>query len=192
MQLRIHPRFLTLLALAVLVLAVSCSSSATPVPHTPTTAPKAPTVAPKAPTAAPTNTPAATAPTKAPATAVPTTVASAATAAPVATTAPVAPTAVPATLPAGTIDLNKILPAGPGRDLFLNNCTSCHAFVCSVEGQRTADNWGTIQANHVDKLAGLSEADYKAVFAYLVTNFNDKTPAPKLPPELAGMVCSAQ
>jgi hypothetical protein len=184
MQLKIHPRFLTLLALGALVLAVSCSSSATPVPHTPTTAPR--TATPTAQKAAPTNTPAATAPTKPVATALPT------AAVPAATAQAVTPTAVPATLPAGTIDLDKILPAGKGRDLFLNNCTSCHAFVCSVEGQRTADIWGTIQANHSDKLTGMNEGDYKAVFAYLVANFNDKTPAPKLPPELAGITCSAQ
>lgn len=90
------------------------------------------------------------------------------------------------------MDLSKILPAGAGRDLFLNNCTSCHAFVCSVNGQRTADNWSTIQANHQDKVGGMSDADYKTLFAYLIANFNDKKPAPVLPPELAGMVCSAQ
>jgi mono/diheme cytochrome c family protein len=88
--------------------------------------------------------------------------------------------------------MSKIFPPGAGRDLFLSNCTSCHAFVCSVEGQRSADNWGPIKANHMDKVAGLSEADYNTLFAYLIANFNDKTPAPKLPPELAGMVCSAQ
>lgn len=169
MLLKIHPRFLPILALSALVLAVSCSGGATPVAT--------------APTVAPTTAPVPTVPPKPVATAVP------ATAVPTATALPVTPTAVPASPPSGKVDLNKILPAGAGRDLFVNNCTSCHSFVCSVEGQRTADHWSTVQAIHKDKVPALSEADYGTLFAYLVANFNDKTPAPELPPELAGMGC---
>ena len=184
MHLRIHPRLLTLLALGALALVVACSSSATPVPHTPTTAPKTATPAP--PKTAPTNTPAATVPPKPVATAIP------ATAVPAATAQPVPPAASPTPGQSGTIDMNKIFPAGAGRDLFLNNCTSCHAFVCATNAQLTADGWGTIRANHLDKVGGMSDADYATLFAYLIANFNDKKPVPVLPPELAGLVCSAQ
>lgn len=90
------------------------------------------------------------------------------------------------------VDMNKILPPGKGQSLLLNNCTSCHSFVCAVTGQRTADYWQTIKLGHTERVSGLAAADYDLLFSYLAENFNDKKPVPELPPALKDLGCSAQ
>jgi mono/diheme cytochrome c family protein len=84
---------------------------------------------------------------------------------------------------AGT--LPQILPPGKGQSLLLENCSSCHSAVCAVKGQRPAGRWAGLKEDHKDKVTGLSDADMNTLFAYLVENFNDTRPEPKLPPELA-------
>lgn len=76
--------------------------------------------------------------------------------------------------------------------MLLNNCTSCHSFVCAVTGQRTVDYWQTVKTGHRERVSSLSDDDFNALFTYLADNFNDKKPVPALPPELAGLGCSAQ
>lgn len=84
---------------------------------------------------------------------------------------------------AGT--LPQILPPGKGQTLLLENCSSCHSAVCAVKGQRPTGRWAGLKEDHKDKVTGLSEGDMNTLFAYLVENFNDTKPEPKLPPELA-------
>jgi hypothetical protein len=198
------------LIIATMLLVTACS---TPAPAAPTvlaspTALPQPTAAPA--TSAPTAVPPTAIPTQVPPTTAPTTAPTvAATAAPT-----TAPTATPTTAPtraatsaptvaaqpttsssggqSGKINLDAILPAGKGRDLLLNNCTSCHSFVCAVVGQRTVDYWETVKLGHKERVSSLSTDDVNTLFTYLETNFNDKKPIPQLPPELAGVGCSAQ
>jgi hypothetical protein len=72
-----------------------------------------------------------------------------------------------------------LFPAGPGRDLVMNNCTSCHNVACSAMGQRTADRWDSLRDAHRDRVSG---ADVNAIFAYLKTNFGPDKPEPRIPP----------
>jgi hypothetical protein len=72
-----------------------------------------------------------------------------------------------------------IFPAGAGRDLVMNNCTSCHNVACSAIGQRTAERWDSLRDAHRDRVSG---ADVNAIFAYLKTNFGADKPEPKIPP----------
>jgi hypothetical protein len=88
--------------------------------------------------------------------------------------------------------LDAVIPPGEGRELLFNNCTACHSVVCSLIGQRTAGNWGTVRAGHSDRVPGLSEADQDILYAYLIENFGDQKPEPDLPPELREQGCSAQ
>ncbi len=167
-----------------LLKATAAPATSTAMPATATTAPSA-TLPPATSTLAP-------AATSQPTTAVPTsspTVRSG--------TATVAPTA--AATSASTsgaqsdkVDMNAILPPGKGQVLLLNNCTSCHSFVCAIKGQRTADYWQTIKNGHRERVSGLSDDDYNALFSYLAENFNDKKPVPELPPALQDLGCSAQ
>ncbi len=89
----------------------------------------------------------------------------------------------------GTVDLDKILPPGKPRDLLLGYCDSCHPWACSVVGQREVDVWETIKVGMRVKVPNISDDDLNAVFAYLEANFNDKKPAPELPPEFANPAC---
>jgi len=82
------------------------------------------------------------------------------------------------------VDINKIFPAGPGRELVLNNCTSCHTFVPIVILQMNKDEWERSSRNHRSRVPGLSDDEFKTLYAYLVANFNPDHPVPALPKEL--------
>ncbi len=186
------------LVIAVTLMATSCAA--------PTASPAAPAAV-----ASPTSLPQATQPPAIP-TSPPTatTQLATATSVPTATAQPASVTAMPTvaatTVPSATaqpsstssvgqsgkIDMNKILPPGKGQTLLLDNCTSCHSFVCAVIGQRTVDYWKTVETGHRDRVPSLSDDDFNTLFAYLEANFNDTKPVPELPPELAGLGCSAQ
>jgi len=73
----------------------------------------------------------------------------------------------------------EVFPAGPGRDLVMNNCTSCHNVACSAIGQRTPDRWDSLRDAHRERVSG---ADVDAIFTYLKTNFGPDKPEPKIPP----------
>ena len=113
---------------------------------------------------------------------------------------PIAPSTGTATLAAlasstpqsgDKINLDAIAPPGRERDLILENCGTCHSFICPFRGQRTVEHWQTIKQDMRDKVSQLSEQDYAALFAYLETNFNDQKPEPNLPPELQQLGCSS-
>ncbi len=84
-----------------------------------------------------------------------------------------APAAAAAKAPETVADL---FPPGPGRDLVLNNCTSCHSAACSVIGQRTADRWEALKTSHADRVG--SPGDLDTLFNYLKTHFSDAQPEP--------------
>lgn len=127
------------------------------------------------------------------ATSVPATLTSApAMATPVAATATSAPATATAASGTQWVNLDEIFPQGKGRDLVLNNCTSCHSFVCYVIGQRPVEHWETIKRGHRDKTPSLSSENYDALFAYLAENFNDTKPEPKLPQQLRDLGCVTQ
>jgi mono/diheme cytochrome c family protein len=88
-----------------------------------------------------------------------------------------APAAAPA--PSEYKTVADVFPAGTGRDLVMNNCTSCHNVACSAIGQRTAERWDSLREAHRDRV---SAADVDAIFSYLKTNFGPDQPEPKLPP----------
>jgi hypothetical protein len=114
------------------------------------------------------------------------------TSAPPEEAAPPAQSAQPATPAApegggGTsnrIDINAIFPAGPGRDLALNNCQNCHTFVPLVILQMDEAAWTRNSVDHRPRVTGLSDDDFKTLYDYLKANFNPSRPVPALPQEL--------
>lgn len=80
--------------------------------------------------------------------------------------------------------MDEIFPPGPGRDLALNNCTSCHNITPIVTLQMTKDAWARNATEHRERVVALSDADFAALYEYLVANFNPDTPVPRLPQEL--------
>ena len=86
--------------------------------------------------------------------------------------------------------LADVFPPGPGRDLVLDTCGSCHPVACSALGQRTAEGWEGVKEGHKDKLTGHSSANVNAMFSYLKANFNDSKPEPKIPAEFVRQGCT--
>ena len=82
------------------------------------------------------------------------------------------------------VNLDEIFPPGRGRELVLNNCTTCHTFVPIVILQMTEEGWERNSRDHRGRVAALSDADFKVLYEYLRRNFNPNRPVPKLPPEL--------
>jgi hypothetical protein len=88
------------------------------------------------------------------------------------------------------VTLNTLFPPGPGHDLTLSTCGTCHPVACVARGQRTPESWASIKEGHRDKLTNMSGADQDAVFAYLRENFNNTKPEPKIPAELIQQGCT--
>ena len=82
------------------------------------------------------------------------------------------------------VNINEIFPPGRGRDLLLDNCTSCHTFVPIVVLQMSKEAWERNSRDHRGRVAALSDADFKTLYQYLIVNFNPARPVPKLPQEL--------
>ncbi len=197
-------RILSLLVLAVAILVVSCSAPTQPPQAvSPTQAPAQPATQAPAPTS--TSAPAATATQAAPTQAAlvaSATLTTAPTAAPMATATKPAATAAPTQASASTssaakaaaaqptagapakLNMDAIFPPGPGRDVVLENCTTCHTFVPLVVLQYTQSQWDLSARNHRDRVPRLSDADFKAAYAYLAANFNPEHPVPQLPQNL--------
>ena len=89
----------------------------------------------------------------------------------------------PDTQPA-SVDLNQIFLPGPGRELVLSNCTTCHTIVPIVTLQMTREAWERNSRDHRGRVTALSNADFKTLYEYLTANFNPNRPVPKLPKEL--------
>ena len=85
---------------------------------------------------------------------------------------------------AGKVNIDAIFPAGRGRELLLNNCTSCHTFVPIVVLQMARGAWERNKLIHRDRVTALDDADFEALYEYLIANFNPDHPVPKLPKEL--------
>ena len=110
---------------------------------------------------------------------------------------PATPAAAPAPAPAPPasptgkpFNVASIFPPGPGRDMVLSTCGSCHPVSCVARGQRTAERWASLQRSHKDKLTATSEADLNTMFSYLKANFSDTRPEPQIPPEALQQGCT--
>ena len=86
--------------------------------------------------------------------------------------------------PPDHVDLDAIVPQGPGRDLVLNNCQNCHTFVPIVVLQMDADAWTRNSVDHRPRIPNVTDADFAAIYAYLPQHFNPGRPVPVLPTAL--------
>lgn len=82
------------------------------------------------------------------------------------------------------VDMDAIFPEGPGRDLLLNNCQSCHTWVPVVVLQMNEEEWNRWAVEHRGRVSGLSDEEFQTLHQYLIANFNPNTPVPELPPAL--------
>ena len=82
------------------------------------------------------------------------------------------------------VDLERIFPAGAGRDLVLENCQNCHTFVPIVVLQMDKDAWHRNSLDHRERVTTLSDEQFKTLYTYLENNFGPDHPVPRLPKEL--------
>ena len=73
------------------------------------------------------------------------------------------------------------------RGAIMQNCTSCHTFVPIVKAQKTPEEWTSTLGQHRERVADVSEAQYKQIGALLAGNFNPQNEPPTLPPELEAL-----
>ncbi|MFN7920826.1 MAG: hypothetical protein U0Q16_12050 [Bryobacteraceae bacterium] len=85
---------------------------------------------------------------------------------------------------ASKVNLDEIFPPGRGRELVLNNCTTCHTFVPIVILRMSKEAWQRNSRDHRGRVTALSNADFQVLYEYLAANFNPDKPVPKLPNEL--------
>jgi uncharacterized membrane protein len=70
------------------------------------------------------------------------------------------------------------------RDLILNNCTNCHAFVPIVLQQFDEAGWNGLFDRHADRSPQLTQSQVRDMKSYLTANFNPELDPPDLPQEL--------
>ena len=82
------------------------------------------------------------------------------------------------------LDMDKIFPPGPGRDLVLNNCQICHVWVPIVILQMDETQWARNRSEHRDRVELVSDEDFELMYGYLTTTFTPDRPVPELPSAL--------
>ena len=116
-------------------------------------------------------------------------------AAPRATPTPVpTPTAAPTPTPTAAVEerrvnLDKILPPAPGRDLVLMYCTTCHTLAPIVlMGPLKGENqWQQSRAWHeTGRYLPVPGEQMDLIFGYLASHFGPGKPVPEFPAELKG------
>jgi len=83
-----------------------------------------------------------------------------------------------------TVDLDAIFPQGPGRELLMNNCQTCHTWVPIVVLPMDAAAWYRNGLNHRGRVEALSDEDFATLYAYLSSTFTPDRPVPALPEAL--------
>ncbi|MBF8249045.1 MAG: hypothetical protein HW374_1845 [Bacteroidetes bacterium] len=61
--------------------------------------------------------------------------------------------------PAQKLNLDDFAPPGKGRDLLVQNCSTCHSFVCAIRGQRTREHFLVTPGRNRDCLKNLLSKD---------------------------------
>jgi hypothetical protein len=96
------------------------------------------------------------------------------------------------------LDLNAIMPCGTpdvageqtadqcsaARDLFMQNCTSCHSFIPIVLLQKDETGWDATITHHRPLVPQLSQADLDLIRQFLKDHFRPDRPVPNLPKAL--------
>ena len=83
-----------------------------------------------------------------------------------------------------TFNIRDVFPAGPGRELVLDNCQSCHVLVPILILPLDEAAWHRNSIEHRERVEGLDDDDFSTLYDYLATNFTPATPKPELPPAL--------
>jgi competence protein ComEA len=73
------------------------------------------------------------------------------------------------------------LPNGPGKELIVKKCTSCHSVQSIVSKRNSADDWAQVVSQMIGRGATISDDDADTIVDYLATNFGPSSPKPNGP-----------
>lgn len=79
---------------------------------------------------------------------------------------------------ANTTAAGKTLPDGPGKQLVLKNCQSCHSLERVTSKRGNADDWAQTVSQMIGRGANLSDDDADTVVQYLADHFGPSAPKP--------------
>ncbi len=85
---------------------------------------------------------------------------------------------------AAAFNIQDIFPPGPGRDLVLDNCQSCHVLVPIFVLPMDEAAWYRNSLEHRERVEGLNDEEFETLYAYLSSTFTPDRPVPELPPAL--------
>ena len=70
----------------------------------------------------------------------------------------------------------NLLPDGPGKDVVLKKCTSCHNIRNVIASRRSADDWAQEVSKMVGRGATISDDEADTVVNYVDDNFGRDSP----------------
>jgi mono/diheme cytochrome c family protein len=68
------------------------------------------------------------------------------------------------------------LPPGPGKQVLLDSCSSCHDASLVAGQKRSPSDWDDVVSRMVGMGASVNDDQYKAITTYLNTNFGTGAP----------------
>lgn len=81
-------------------------------------------------------------------------------------------------------NIRDVFPEGPGRELVLANCQSCHVLVPILVLRMDEAAWYRSSIEHRERVEGLTDVEFEVLYDYLTTTFTPDRPIPSLPPAL--------
>ena len=81
-------------------------------------------------------------------------------------------------------NIRDVFPEGPGRELVLDNCQSCHVVVPILVLRMDEAAWYRNSIEHRERVEGLGDEDFEILYEYLSSTFTPDRPIPKLPAAL--------
>lgn len=81
-------------------------------------------------------------------------------------------------------NIRDVFPEGPGRELVLNNCQSCHVLVPILVLRMDKGAWHRNSIEHRERVEALGDEDFEVLYDYLTTTFTPERPIPELPAAL--------
>ena len=88
------------------------------------------------------------------------------------------------TAEAKPFNIRDVFPEGPGRELVLDNCQSCHVLVPILVLRMDDAAWYRNSLEHRERVEALGDEDFEILYDYLATTFTPDRPIPKLPAAL--------
>ena len=81
-------------------------------------------------------------------------------------------------------NIRDVFPEGPGRELVLDNCQSCHVLVPILVLRMDEAAWYRNSLEHRERVEGLGDDDFAVLYDYLTSTFTPDSPIPELPAAL--------